>query len=255
MQVAILVLVAVVGSVTSHSIDMGSCPRITPQPDFDLQRFTGTWYVIEVFGRQSKCFTLTFNQVTDQTLTVTEAKEFYLIDKLNMDYAHTNTGTLTIEDPSMSAKMRVRWPDNIAGSATFTIMDTDYDNYALFAECQKLFLISRSNAAILSRNNTLDPAIIEQLKSKLDTTGLDSTDFASQRHDNCIKPGESDSDLSFIFNEVKKGIIGSAGDSAIDEAKKNIFGLIPDDKLNTITNEEQLADELSFERGGPMNGF
>ncbi|CAL4150797.1 unnamed protein product, partial [Meganyctiphanes norvegica] len=162
MQVAILVLVAVAGSVTSHSIDMGSCPRIPPQPDFDLQRFMGTWYVIEVFGRQSKCFTLTFNQVTDQTLTVTEAKEFYLIDKLNMDYAHTNTGTLTIEDPAISARMRVRWPDNIAGSATFTIMDTDYDNYAIFAECQKLFLISRSNAAILSRNSTLDPAVIEQ---------------------------------------------------------------------------------------------
>ncbi|CAL4150795.1 unnamed protein product, partial [Meganyctiphanes norvegica] len=218
-----------------HSVSVGSCPRTPPVPsaDFKLNKLMGTWYVIEVFGRQSKCFTLTFNKVSDDTLTISEGKEFYLLDKINMDYAYTNTGTLNIEDPANPAKMRVRWPDNIAGSATFTIMDTDFDNYLLFVECQKLFFISRSNAAILSRNNTLDPAIIENLKAKVDATGLDSEDFSSQNHEKCLKPGESDSDITSI----------------VDDIKENIFGLVPDEQLDKIKDEEELAQVISFDKG------
>jgi len=218
-----------VGVVTSHSYGIGGCPKIPAANNFETEQFLGTWYVIEIFGRQTKCMSLTFNKVSNSSLSVTEAMEFYLLDNINVDYSHANTGTLNIEDPNNPAKMRVKWPDNILGSATFTVVDTDYEGYALIVECQKLWLASRTNAAILSRKPTLEPELITKLKGTIDSIDLDSTDFSSMRHDNCIPDGQADFDFSF--------------DESI---RKNTFGFLKEEKVNTILTEEDLAAAIDF---------
>ncbi|CAL4194572.1 unnamed protein product, partial [Meganyctiphanes norvegica] len=182
-----------------------------------------------IFGRQTKCMSLTFNKVSDTSLSVTEAMEFYLLDNINVDYAHTNTGTLNIEDPANSAQMRVKWPDNILGSATFTVVDTDYEGYALIVECQKLWLVSRTNAAILSRTSTLAYELITKLKGTVDSLDLDSTDFSSMRHENCIPEGQAD--FEFAFDET---------------VRKNTFGFLKEEKLQNILTEEDLAAAIDF---------
>ncbi|CAL4160463.1 unnamed protein product, partial [Meganyctiphanes norvegica] len=229
MMLAIVLACALLGVVTPHSIGLGSCPKIPAATNFQTEQFLGTWYVIEIFGRQTKCMTLTFNEVSNSSLSVTEGMEFYLLDKVNVDYAHSNTGTLKIEDPANSAQMRVKWPDNILGSATFTVVDTDYEGYALIVECQKLWLASRTNAAILSREPTLAPELITKLKGTVDSMDLDSTDFSSMRHDNCIPDGQADFDFAF--------------DESI---RKNTFGFLEEEKVQTILTEEDLAAAIDF---------
>jgi len=229
MLFAVVLAGALVGIVTPHTIGLGSCPKIPAATNFQTEQFNGTWYVIEIFGRQTKCMSLTFNKVSDTSLSVTEAMEFYLLGNINVDYAHTNTGTLNIEDPANSAQMRVKWPDNILGSATFTVVDTDYEGYALIVECQKLWLVSRTNAAILSRTPTLAPELITKLKGTVDSLDLDSTDFSSMRHDNCIPEGQAD--FEFAFDET---------------VRKNTFGFLKEEKLQNILTEEDLAAAIDF---------
>jgi len=222
---------ALVGVVTPHSLGLGACPKVPAISNFQTEQFMGTWYVIEIFGRQTKCMTLTFKKVTDTSLTVTEAMEFYVLDKINLDYAHTNTGTLNIEDVSNPAKMRVKWPDNIVGSATFSVADTDYESYALIIECQKLWLASRTNAAILSRTPDLPPELITKLRGTVDGLSLDSKDFSTMEHDNCIPEGEAD--FESLFNSTNR---------------INTFGFLEDEKVQTILTEEDLAAAIDFQK-------
>merc|ERR1712179_369799 len=229
MMFAVVLVLILVGVVTPHSYGIGGCPTVPAATNFQAEQFLGTWYVIELFGRQTKCMSLTFNKVSNTTLSITEAMEFYLLDNINVDYSHANTGTLNIENPTNSAKMRIKWPDNILGSATFTVVDTDYTGYALIVECQKLWLVSRTNAAILSREPTLAPELITKLKGTVDGMDLDSTDFSSMRHENCIPDGQADFDFNF--------------DESI---RKNTFGFLEDEKVQTILTEEDLAAAIDF---------
>jgi len=235
MMFAVVLVLGFAGFVTPHTIGIGSCPKIPAVTNFKTDQFLGTWYVIEIFGRQTKCMSLTFNKVTNTSLSVTEAMEFYLLGNINVDYAHSNTGTLNIEDPSNPAKMRVKWPDNILGSATFSVVDTDYEGYALIVECQKLWLVSRTNAAILSREPKLAPELITKLKGKVDTLDLDSNDFSTMRHDNCIPDGKADFDFNF--------------DESI---RKNTFGFLEEEKVQTILTEEDLAAAIDFPAESPV---
>ncbi|CAL4124429.1 unnamed protein product [Meganyctiphanes norvegica] len=208
---------------------MGSCPVIKPLETFNVDKFNGTWYVIEIFGRHTKCMTLTFEKKTNTSLTVTQAMEFYMLDKVNIDYAHANTGTLEILDKTNPSKMQIRWPDNIAGSATFNIVDTDHSSYALIVECQKLLFLSRTNAAILSREPFLKLAVKQKLQGQINTMDLDATDFSAMKHENCIRPEDSDVDLGFVRDQVY-----------------NAFGFVQDDKINQINDEEEMADYINF---------
>ena len=56
--------------------------------------------------------TLTFEQKSNTSLTVTQAMQFYMLDKVNIDYSHVNTGTLEIMEKTNPSKMTVRWPDS-----------------------------------------------------------------------------------------------------------------------------------------------
>jgi len=229
MMFAAALALALIGVASPHTISLGSCPRVQAATNFQTEQFLGTWYVIEIFGRQTKCMSLTFNKVSNSSLSVTEAMEFYLLGNINVDYSHSNTGTLNIEDPANPAKMRVKWPDNIVGSATFSVVDTDYEGYALIVECQKLWLASRTNAAILSRKPTLAPELVTKLKGTVDSMDLDSTNFSTMRHDNCIPDGQEDFEFSF--------------DESI---RKNTFGFLENDKVQTILTEEDLAAAIDF---------
>lgn len=231
MMLSVVLGLALVGAVTPHSLGLGSCPKVPAITNFQTKQFMGTWYVIEIFGRQTKCMTLTFKQASDTSLTVTEGMEFYLLDKVNIDYAHTNTGTLNVKDSSNPAQMTVKWPDNIVGSATFSVVDTDYESYGLIVECQKLWLASRTNAAILSRTPTLAPELITKLKGTVDGLDLDSTDFSSMRHDNCIPEGEAD--FESLFNETNR---------------INTFGFLEEEKVQTLLTEEDLAAAIDFQK-------
>jgi len=229
MEFCLVVLVGLVGNAASHSIGLGSCPVIDPLENFNVDKFLGTWYVIEIFGRHTKCMTLTFEQKSNTSLSVTQAMEFYMLDRVNIDYAHTNTGTLEITEKTDPSEMTVRWPDNIAGSATFNIVDTDHSGYALIVECQKLLFMSRTNAVILSREPFLKLAVKQKLQGKINTMGLDASDFSAMKHENCIRPEDSDVDLDFIRDQAF-----------------NVFGFVQDDKMNQIDDEEEMADYINF---------
>lgn len=51
------------------------------------------------------------------------------------------------------------------GTAKYTILATDYDNYASIVSCQDLPIGYRISSSILSRKRTLEPKLLEQVLS------------------------------------------------------------------------------------------
>merc|ERR1719402_336024 len=70
----------------------------------------------------------------------------------------TNVGKLT-QKGSNPAIRNLKWENVFSRflKTTYTVVDTDYDTYAIDAECQSLFFARRVSATILSRTKTMDP--------------------------------------------------------------------------------------------------
>lgn len=52
----------------------------------------------------------------------------------------------------------------VAGSATYTVMATDYTKYAAVFTCQKLAFAHRRSATILSRTKELDRIYVDKVR-------------------------------------------------------------------------------------------
>ncbi|XP_047493419.1 uncharacterized protein LOC125042002 [Penaeus chinensis] len=186
------VLLALAAVAASHSLGIGRCKKVDSVPDFQPDQFQGLWHVMEIFSTSSHCMTMTFKRTGRYTFKVTESREFDLLRRLGHDHTFANTGTFTVKHPWQPAKFRARWPSNIFGSADATIVDTDYDSFAVLVECQHvLFFFRRTSAVILSREDSLDPAIVSRVKADLAKYDLDVSHFDVINHSDCRAPSEA----------------------------------------------------------------
>jgi len=204
-------------------LSMGDCPKVDAMQDLDVRKFTGEWYMVETFSTSNKCMTMSFNQTSDTTLSLIEGREFQVVKALSIDHVFNYEGKLTIVNTNNPGKMSLWWPGHLSNDITFTVVDTDYSQYALTFECQKMWIMSRTTAAILSRERTLDAAIINKLKNTLEAFGIDRTEFYPMPQTNCIKPDEADLQINFD------------GES---------LGLLPDD---IASDAEMVADHVPQE--------
>jgi len=231
---SILVL-CLTGVSLGAKLQVGNCPRVDAMQDWDARQFTGHWYMIETFSTSNKCMTMSFNQTSDTTLSLVEGREFQIVKALSIGHVFNYEGKLTMVNPTNPAKMSLWWPGHLSNDITFTVVDTDYSQYALTFECQKMWIMSRTTGAILSRKPTLDAAIINKLKDQLEAFDINRTEFSPMQQTECIKP--EDADLQINFDGESLGLLPD--EIAIDN------GLLPDDiATDNELREDHVPQEL-----------
>ncbi|OXA45521.1 apolipoprotein D [Folsomia candida] len=234
----------------AHTMGLGSCPRVEPLKDFNMDKFLGEWYVIQKFATSSSCMKYNFTQGTDGKLRLVQTRQHFLLDTIGVDHIYTYTGVLTIPDNDRSARMRVKFPLNIAGEADFLVFMTDYSSYAGIFTCQKILFGHTKSATILSRKPTLDKAVVNQVRQKLEEEGVDPDDFSVVDQDTCRTKEDSSlnvkiDDKTFsaqnIGGVVKK--VGQAVGTGIDKAGEVLGSGIS--KASDVTGDivESFADK------------
>ncbi|XP_032527239.2 apolipoprotein D-like [Danaus plexippus] len=186
--VSIYLLLALCGSAISHTYHLGACPVVEPMPGFDMNQMLGVWYVIQKTSTASHCITYNFTRTDEPGRYELEqlSQHFILgLTPLNHDYRYT--GILTVPDPAVPARMKVNFPLSVAGSASYTIMATDYTNYAAIFTCQKLAFAHRRSATILSRHKELDKMYVDKMRAKLSSFGVDPYDLSIISQTECPK--------------------------------------------------------------------
>lgn len=214
MYQTVLLLAAAAGTANAHSLEWGSCKRVSPVADFQAEKFEGLWFVNEIFSTSSDCMTMTFNLTGDGSFKVTEAREFHPLEMLGLDHRFSNEGTLdgAGSDPG---RFKVTWPGDSDifgsfGSREAIIMDTDYTTFGLLMECQDFKLFKRISIAILSRKKTLDSSVVARIKTDLEKANYDVEDFDQINHNTC-SPAPAfdvglDEDGTFSMNDAPLNI-------------------------------------------------
>jgi len=191
-----LFVVVAIPSALCHTMGLGSCPVMDPMPNFDINKFMGQWYVIEKFSTASSCMTYNFSRGDDGKLRIAQSRQHFLLDSIGVDHKYLYTGVLTVPDENVPAKMRVKFPLNVAGEANFVVFMTDYNSYAGIFSCQRILFGHVKSASIISRTPQLDQEIVMKIRNRLERSGIDPHDLSIVDQNSCI----SRSDANFHVN-------------------------------------------------------
>jgi len=165
---------------------------------FNWDKFrAGRWFAIEKFDTSSKCLTYDFKEDEDGDFLVEQTSVLTGLRRVSVDNKVKYRGRLAAPYVSEPANMLVRFSLNPFGPASFVILDTDYNNYALVCTCQaKKFLFEvltfhRRSCTILQRSSERDGAISRKLHDLLnkqipaDGGDLADHDFDIISHTGC----------------------------------------------------------------------
>ncbi|XP_073948491.1 apolipoprotein D-like [Choristoneura fumiferana] len=182
------VVLAVCGSVVSHTMHLGKCPVVEPMPGFEMKQLLGVWYVIQKTSTGSSCITYNFTATEEPgTYELEQVSQHLILGLTPLKHDYRYTGVLTVPDPSVPARMKVRFPLNVAGSASYIVLATDYTTYAAIFTCQSILFGHRRSATILSRTKELDKMYLDKLRTKLSSHGINPFDLSIISQKECPK--------------------------------------------------------------------
>lgn len=180
------VLLAVCGGALSHSYHLGACPVVEPMPGFEMNKMLGVWYVIQKTSTASHCMTYNFTKTLEPgRYELEQMSQHFILGLTPLKHDYRYTGLLTAPDPAIPARMKVRFPLSVAGSASYTVLMTDYISHAVIFTCQKLAFAHRRSATILSRTKELDKIFTDKMRTKLSSFGVDPYDLSIISQNDC----------------------------------------------------------------------
>ncbi|XP_026333144.1 apolipoprotein D-like [Hyposmocoma kahamanoa] len=188
MYFSVIGVLLLCGGAFSHTYHLGACPIVEPMPGFEMNQMLGVWYVIQKTSTASHCITYNFTK-TDEPgkYQIEQISQHFILGLTPLKHDYRYTGTLTVPDPAVPARMKVRFPLSVAGSASYTVMATDYSTYAAIFTCQKLAFAHRRSATILSRTKELDRIYVDKMRAKLSSYGVDPYDLSLISQSECPK--------------------------------------------------------------------
>ncbi|XP_063831203.1 lopap-like [Ostrinia nubilalis] len=158
------VLLTVLKCGQAQVLQFGTCPEVKPVEYFALEKFLGTWYVIERFPawfeNDGHCAYKRI-QVCGRRI---EIEHVYVRDDIQY-VLHVNS----TYNPGDQAVFRIEKNNIDPVGIPISVVATDYTNYAILYGCQvnKLMNIKYTLAWILSRQASLPAAIMEAARTTL----------------------------------------------------------------------------------------
>jgi len=207
----------------SHKMGFGTCPTPKGKDGFDFKSFTGAWYVVHKVKTSVSCLMDAFyiessGQFMYNEQSLTKNPEAVL--KLEADINVASGGG----DGQYTIVYSRFVPD-----ASLTILDTDYENWAVIYKCQQWPLVNRKSGSIMVRNLNFDNAdTLERAFTILEAASIERADLRTINHQDCVDP----KDANFVFNVdgIKVGIDGKIGGTIRDTV--NVIGKTLSNKVN-----------------------
>merc|ERR1712227_148704 len=223
--------------VSCHEFSSGQCPQFTPVDNFDWSQFVGTngtWFVTRQFKTRSSCLVNIFSTDEDGERKIEKNKQSSFRRTSSFRFKKIYSGTLT--PTSTPGIMQLRYPLSF-GSASFTVLDTDYTSAALVCECRDINMFIRRghkrSCSILQRSPAEDASITDTLSAVLDNQLAGASDTLEK-----IDQDSCDDDPMFTLDvDQILGITGLNPPTRDEDPDVEISPVNPVDDPTTTTDD------------------
>ncbi|XP_023950161.2 apolipoprotein D [Bicyclus anynana] len=200
LRLSALLLVA---TASAQIPSLGWCPDYQPMANFNVNRFLGTWYEAERFFTVSelgsRCVTTKYESTPEGRILV------------NNEITNALTGMKRVMGGSMQTIGREGEGRLIIKYSTmpnsydneYSILDTDYDNFAVMWSCSGIGPVHIQNAWILTRDRLAPPLVMQYAYSVLDRYRISRTFFVKTSQADCnLLPSPAADPLSVKTEDI-----------------------------------------------------
>ncbi|XP_026822777.1 apolipoprotein D-like [Rhopalosiphum maidis] len=184
-KLVVLLVCTSVAMVSCQVPAIGGCPDFDSQPDFDMNRYLGTWYEAEhyvnIFEIGTRCVKTNYTKAVDgRYLVSNEIMNRFTGVKRVLD------GEIRLIVKGAESKMNVKYTTlPISYSTEQMILETDYDSFAVVWSCSSYGVANTQNAWIMTREKLAPGTVMQKAYGVLDKYKLSKSYFRKTDQNSC----------------------------------------------------------------------
>uniref|UniRef100_A0A1B6MT52 Lipocalin/cytosolic fatty-acid binding domain-containing protein n=1 Tax=Graphocephala atropunctata TaxID=36148 RepID=A0A1B6MT52_9HEMI len=191
MLIVLVVLWACLQTGLTQLLELGDCPKLAVEQNFDLKKYTGCWYSIfafntEAFQGNGNCVLAHYSSSPESGKVIVYNEQISSNGKLN-----SINGTAIPEDKNKKeGKLKVTLNIDVLKykipvTSNYWVLVTDYYNYAVVCSCFTIKLTHTLACFILSRHVTLSEEFKKKIDVYLKAAGIPWSRFKQVDQTNC----------------------------------------------------------------------
>ncbi|KAL1464543.1 hypothetical protein WDU94_004176 [Cyamophila willieti] len=195
----------------------GGCPDFVAMADFDMAKFLGTWYETEryvnIFEAGSRCVKTNYTKAVDgRFLVASEIMNRFTGVKRVLE------GEIKLIVKGTKSELNVRYPNlPIPYDTQYTVLDTNYDEFAVVWACSSLGIVNTQNAWILTREKLPSGTALQKAYGVLDKYKLSRYFFSKTDQNDChIAEAANDGNNAVDGNETD-------GNDAVEQTADGVY--------------------------------
>ncbi|XP_064072919.1 apolipoprotein D-like [Vanessa tameamea] len=233
LRFSVLLLVA---TASAQIPSLGWCPDYQPMANFNVNRFLGAWYEAEryftIAELGTRCVTTKYESTPEGRILVSNE-----ITNSLTGMKRVMEGSLQMIGREGEGRMIIKYPAmSMPNDNEYSILETDYDNYAVMWSCSGIGPVHIQNAWILTRERLAPSLVMQSAYAVLDRYKISRTFFVKTNQADCsILPNPAADPM-----EIKNNVI-----EVIMDAKNAPLSKIPADDVPTV--DDKLKPEVKSE--------
>ncbi|XP_014214464.1 apolipoprotein D-like [Copidosoma floridanum] len=165
----------------------GSCPEYLPMPGFDMERFLGVWHEAErnfqLSEIASRCVMSNYTRANDGKLhVINEVRSQFtgikrvLEGEIKKAPSKAEEGKLHVKYTSVPV---------LPYESQYSVLETDYDNYAVLWSCTRFWPLTVHNAWIMTRQRIPPGEVLQRAYGILDKYKISKVLFLKTNQEDC----------------------------------------------------------------------
>ncbi|KAJ8923850.1 hypothetical protein NQ315_010432 [Exocentrus adspersus] len=164
---------------------LGFCPEYFPMANFDIERFLGKWYESERYFQ--------FSEVASRCVVTDYARgpsgKIYVSNEITNRLTGVKRvigGHLELAGKHGEGKLNVKYTTTpISTETTLTVLDTDYDSYAVIWSCSGFGPIHTQSVWLMTRDRIPPGPVLQTAYGVLDQHKISRTFFVKTDQEGC----------------------------------------------------------------------
>ncbi|KAL4721555.1 hypothetical protein ACJJTC_012347 [Scirpophaga incertulas] len=209
-----LTVLTLLATASAQIPSLGWCPDFQPMANFNMNRFLGTWFEVEryftVSEVGSRCVTTNYISTPEGRILVSNEITNYITGLKRLMEGH-----LQMIGREGDGRFLVKYSSlPLPYDYEYSILDTDYDSYAVMWSCSGLGPVHTQSAWLLTRDRLPSLLIMQKAYAVLDRFKISRAFFVKTNQADCTvlpdpiaDPNYDESQKSLPSNEKSVGSI------------------------------------------------